>query len=108
MIRFIATTLIFAIVFTLGCSGRSSEGSATPTPTPTPSPVTSSAPVMGPVPPVVGGSPGPSVKASIPAVIPDRLRRPLTLEEIMKLPPETRDMILRAQGRPLPSPTKKR
>ena len=105
MIRFIATLLIFAIVFTLGCSG---SGKSTATPTPTPSPVASSSPVMGPVPPTAGGSPGPAVKASIPAVIPDRLRRPLTLEEIMKLPPETRDMILRAQGRPLPSPTKKR
>jgi hypothetical protein len=31
--------------------------------------------------------------------IPERLRRPLTLEEINALPPETRDMILKAQGR---------
>ncbi|NOT58631.1 MAG: hypothetical protein HOP19_00220 [Acidobacteria bacterium] len=43
--------------------------------------------------------------------IPERLRRPLTLEEINALPPETRDMILKAQGR-LPAkgaatPTKK-
>lgn len=31
--------------------------------------------------------------------IPERLRRPLTLEEINQLPPQIRDMILRAQGR---------
>ncbi len=31
--------------------------------------------------------------------IPEQMRRPLTLEEINKLPPETRDMILKAQGR---------
>jgi hypothetical protein len=36
--------------------------------------------------------------------IPERLRRPLSLEEINALPPETRDMILRAQGR-LPAAT---
>lgn len=46
--------------------------------------------------------------ASIPNSIPDRLRRPLTLEEINKLPPETRDMILRAQGRLAPSPAPKK
>jgi dipeptidyl aminopeptidase/acylaminoacyl peptidase len=33
------------------------------------------------------------------AGIPERLRRPLTVEEINQLPPEIRDMILRAQGR---------
>ena len=31
--------------------------------------------------------------------IPEQMRRPLTLDEINKLPPETRDMILKAQGR---------
>jgi hypothetical protein len=48
-------------------------------------------------------------QGTIPAQIPEMLRRPLTHEEIMKLPPETRDMILRAQGKPVPtpSPTKK-
>ncbi|HZS04662.1 MAG TPA: hypothetical protein VFD58_07490 [Blastocatellia bacterium] len=49
--------------------------------------------------------------AAIPNSIPERLRRPLTLEEINKLPPEVRDMILRAQGRlpasPTPTPKKK-
>jgi hypothetical protein len=37
--------------------------------------------------------------------IPERLRRPLTLEEIKQLPPETRDMILKAIGQPIPSPS---
>ncbi|MBI1760623.1 MAG: hypothetical protein HYR56_04220 [Acidobacteria bacterium] len=35
--------------------------------------------------------------------IPERLRRPLTLEEIKQLPPETRDMILKAIGQPVPT-----
>jgi hypothetical protein len=40
--------------------------------------------------------------------IQDRLRRPLTDQEIMQLPPATRDMILKAQGKPIPTPTKKK
>ncbi|MEP7272695.1 MAG: hypothetical protein ABI882_14425, partial [Acidobacteriota bacterium] len=45
-----------------------------------------------------------AVIADNPALIgiPERLRRPLTREEIEKLPPETRDMILRAQGSAVP------
>jgi hypothetical protein len=39
--------------------------------------------------------------------IPERVRRPLTLEEINQLPPEVRDMILRAQGRLPASPAPK-
>jgi hypothetical protein len=56
-----------------------------------------------------GTSATPVAQGTIPAQIPEMLRRPLTHEEIMKLPPETRDMILRAQGKPVPtpSPTKK-
>ena len=46
--------------------------------------------------------------AAIPNSIPERLRRPLTLEEINQLPPETRDMILRAQGRLATSPAPKK
>ncbi len=37
-----------------------------------------------------------------------RMTRPLSLEEINKLPPETRDMILRAQGRLPASPAPKK
>lgn len=54
------------------------------------------------------GSGTPMVQGTIPPQIPEILRRPLTPEEIMRLPPETRDMILRAQGKPVPSPTKKK
>ncbi|MBX3280267.1 MAG: hypothetical protein KF868_19885 [Acidobacteria bacterium] len=55
-----------------------------------------------------GASATPMVQGTIPPQIPEILRRPLTREEIMRLPPETRDMILRAQGQPVPSPTKKK
>ena len=41
----------------------------------------------------------------LPPAIGDRLRRALTLEEINQLPPETRDAILRAQGRLPASPS---
>jgi hypothetical protein len=48
---------------------------------------------------------------ALPPAIWDRMTRALTREEIEKLPPETRDMILRAQGRlqasPTPTPKKK-
>ena len=37
----------------------------------------------------------------------ERLKRPLTLEEINRLPPDVRDMILRAQGRLPASPAPK-
>jgi hypothetical protein len=47
----------------------------------------------------------PVAQGTIPAQIPEMLRRPLTHEEMMKLPPETRDMILRAQGKPVPTPS---
>jgi hypothetical protein len=40
--------------------------------------------------------------------IPEQLRRPLTLEEIKKLPPESRDMILKAIGQPVPPPAPKK
>ena len=39
------------------------------------------------------------------AGIPERLRRPLTVDEINQLPPEVREMILRAQGRLPGSPS---
>ncbi len=65
--------------------------------------------------PVVVASPGavnPNQAIAVPGqspnslnAIPERLRRPLTLEEIKQLPPETRDMILKAIGQPVPSPS---
>jgi len=83
-----------------------------PSPTPPPSPQvnqpqpTAGAPATGT--PATTGSvlPGnPNVKATLPPTIPESLRRPLTREEIERLPPPARDMILRAQGRLSPTPT---
>lgn len=38
--------------------------------------------------------------AKLPPSIPESVKRPLTVEEICNLPPDARDMILKAQGRP--------
>ncbi|MFN7928572.1 MAG: hypothetical protein U0Y68_11605 [Blastocatellia bacterium] len=57
------------------------------------------------------GAPPPNGKdapKNVPNVIGDRLHRALTLEEINQLPPETRDAILRAQGRLPASPAPKK
>jgi hypothetical protein len=60
--------------------------------------------------PLPGASVNPSQAIAVPGQmpkslndIPERLRRPLTLEEIKQLPPETRDMILKAIGQPVPA-----
>ena len=60
--------------------------------------------------PQPGASVNPSQAIAVPGQmpkslndIPERLRRPLTLEEIKQLPPETRDMILKAIGQPVPA-----
>ena len=73
-------------------------------------------PMSSPVPiPFMTGKPGKDAKGKnkvtqAPQMPPgmDRMYRALTLEEINHLPPETRDMILRAQGRmPAATPPKK-
>jgi hypothetical protein len=75
-----------------------------------PSPVSSVAPPV--VPPVGKDGKAKNDQKALPPGIWERMTRPLTLEEINKLPPETRDMILRAQGRlpgsPSPSPAAKK
>ncbi len=75
-----------------------------------PSPGSSAAPPL--VPPVGKDGKAKGDQKALPPDIWDRMTRPLTLEEINKLPPETRDMILRAQGRlpgsPSPSPAAKK
>jgi hypothetical protein len=92
MRHIVFAVIAILVVISAGCGTKSDQSQpATAKPTVTVTPV---------------GSPGPL--ATIPPQIPERLRRPLTREEIMKLPPETRDMILRAQGLPVPSPTKKK
>ena len=56
-------------------------------------------------PTTVPGLNQPAPAGNVPNPIPESLRRPLTREEIMKLPPDVRDRILRAQGQPVPSPS---
>lgn len=92
--------MLLAFVLAAGCRDKTTEKAAQPSPTPA-----AGATIAPPSP---GPSAGPAVKATVPSTIEDRLRRPLTDKEIMALPPETRDMILRAQGKPVPTPTKKR
>lgn len=109
----------------IGCSNHSSAPmqnaksnaqTAAPTTSPTPSPALAVAPTLAMpspgttiAPPVVPAGKGDSkqAKGALPPAIWDRMTRALTREEIDKLPPETREMILRAQGRLNPSPTPK-
>jgi hypothetical protein len=65
--------------------------------------------MMSPIAPdaKAGGKPAKDQKPPPPALW-ERMTRPLTLEEINQLPPETRDMILRAQGRLPASPAPKK
>lgn len=61
--------------------------------------------------PILPGKPGKDGKVAsqpLPPAIWDRMTKPLSDEDIKKLPPETRDMILRAQGKLPPSPTPKK
>ena len=100
MRRVSVIVLLLALIVASGCNGKPAEPAAKPSPSVAASPAVS--------PPVSGPIVAPSVQATIPANIQDRLRRPLTDAEIMALPPATRDMILRAQGKPIPTPTKKK
>lgn len=73
----------------------------------TPAPGSSVAPMLPPN----AKDNGKQAKAEQKPLPPDlwqRMTRPLTREEIDKLPPETRDMILRAQGRLPASPAPKK
>lgn len=85
-------------------SGSTPTASASPAAAaPSTAPMVSSSPVVlaSPVDPTKP-IPLPQAAEGMPKsldAIPERLRRPLTLEEINALPPETRDMILKAQGR---------
>jgi len=97
MRKIVLVVVAVLVVISGGCSRKSGQSQPATPPAVTAKPAVTVTP---------GGSPGPL--ATIPPQIPERLRRPLTREEIMKLPPETRDMILRAQGLPVPTPTKKK
>jgi uncharacterized lipoprotein NlpE involved in copper resistance len=119
--------LIIFMLFSLnliGCNNHSSIQNAktdvqpaAPTATPSTSPALAVAPTLAMpapgttvAPPIVptgkdDSKHGKTVQKSLPPAIWDRMTRALTREEIDKLPPETREMILRAQGRLTPSPT---
>lgn len=76
-----------------------------------PTPGTASSPLVPLAPGKVGKDGKQQAKGDQKPLPPDlwqRMTRPLSLEEINKLPPETRDMILRAQGRLPASPAPKK
>ena len=106
-ISFVA--LAAGALIVVGCREKAQTG-ATPTASASPVAAASSPGAMVASSPVVLASPmDPTKPMPMPQAangmpksldaIPERLRRPLTLEEINALPPETRDMILKAQGR---------
>ncbi|HYE71957.1 MAG TPA: hypothetical protein VEF04_01450, partial [Blastocatellia bacterium] len=53
------------------------------------------------------GAAGSMSSQQIPPAVMQKFTKPLSLEDINKLPPETRDFILRAQGRLPASPAPK-
>jgi hypothetical protein len=107
-ISFMCLTIIFCGPILGGCNqpqtsnSPASSAQASPTATVTPNAATAAAVKeamsKAGAPVLPGASPG--VTPSIPAVIPESMRRPLTLEEICNLVPDKRDLILKAQGRP--------
>lgn len=125
--RLIAGTLFISSALALYSCGKpqttappqqaaAPAASATPAATPTvsaslqtaaaPSPPKTIAgkPVFTP-PPVAPSAPTGQQAKPLPPALMEKLTRPLTLEEINKLPPNVRDMILRAQGRLPASPS---
>ena len=102
MKRYLMLALVVMILIVGACTSKKTANNAQPGASPAAGPANNAAAKPG-------TSATPVAQGTIPAQIPEMLRRPLTHEEIMKLPPETRDMILRAQGKPVPtpSPTKK-
>lgn len=114
---------VFVLFSLVGCSqppapGGNTNAQASPSAAPasvsgaaaSPAPASSiPAPMMSPIAPdaKAGGKPAKDQKPLPPALW-ERMTRPLTLEEINQLPPETRDMILRAQGRLPASPAPKK
>ena len=91
----IASILVcLAALLAVGCRDTTPQPAATPQPSVAPSPRAAGAAI--PIAPAA--SPG----ATIPPSIMERVGRPLTREEILKLPPEKRDPILRAIGQTPP------
>ena len=120
--------LIFTFsLFTFSFAACSKQPAATTpdtspaTPTPTINPIAVAPPLAMPssgsslAPPILpnpnpkdGGKQAKAEQKPLPPDLWQRMTRPLSLEEINKLPPETRDMILRAQGRLPASPAPKK
>ena len=109
MNRFIVLLLVSTAVLASACREKA-QAPANATASPQPS-------VNAAAAPQAAGSINPNQAFAVPGQqpkslndIPERLRRPLTLEEIKQLPPESRDMILKAIGQPVPSasPAKKK
>ena len=77
---------------------------ASPGAAPVPPSMKNPAPIL----PGQKGKDGKVASQPLPPAIWDRMTKPLSDEDIKKLPPETRDMILRAQGKIPPAPTPKK
>jgi hypothetical protein len=102
---------------------QAGRAAAPPATQPAPAiPATAGTPAPPATPPAVAGKPAvtPNPNSStaqmskdaaqakpLPPALMEKLTRPLTLEEINRLPPDVRDMILRAQGRLPASPSPK-
>ncbi len=127
MKRYFLLFILVAAATLVGCN-KTEPAPVTNVPTPaaseavvvapaSPSIVTAS-PGAAPVPPsmknpapILPGQKGKDGKVAsqpLPPAIWDRMTKPLSDEDIKKLPPETRDMILRAQGKLPPAPTPKK
>jgi hypothetical protein len=90
-----------------GCRDKAQSG-AQPTAQASPQAAAAASPTVVASPGAANPNQAIAVPGQVPKsleAIPERLRRPLTLEEIKQLPPETRDMILKAIGQPVPSPS---
>ncbi len=103
MNRFVLLLLVSTVVLSSACREK-----AQTTNQPNAQAVASPAAPVVTVSPQPGASVNPNQAVAAPGQmpkslndIPERLRRPLTLEEIKQLPPETRDMILKAIGQPV-------
>jgi len=94
----IRSVILLVCLLSAGCHEQTRSTSASETkPAPSPSAAAKASPGISPG--TVSGA-----QPAVPSSIPERLRHPLTREEIEKLPPDVRDMILRAQGRASATP----
>jgi hypothetical protein len=109
LLKWFFVLVVSALVLSaLGCREKAQNGAP---PNAQASPQTAGSPAVAASPGAVNPHQAVAVPGQMPKsleAIPERLRRPLTLEEIKQLPPETRDMILKAIGQPLPSPSPKK